>query len=151
MRPGWKASPSGHISSKPFYSVCSRDSKSTSSVPRSAVISSVSKPGQDKDNPRKRLYKVFDRVEDVRRHETAYGSTLSGTARVQQNKAVRQALSNSLSGKMANQPTDMDDLFGAPVKHPAPKATNKKKGKKELTPDQQEKKDLEKELQRILS
>ena len=86
----------------------------------------------------------------MRGHETSYGSTLSGSARVQQNNAVRQALANSLSGKIANQPTDTDDLFGAPLKTPAPKATANKKGKKELTPDQQEKKDLEKELQRIL-
>ena len=107
-------------------------------------------PGQDRDNPRKRLYKVFDQVEDVRGHETAYGSNLSGTARVQQNKAVRQALSNSLAGKMANQPNGMDELFGAPLTTPTPKATAKKKGKKELTPEEKEKKDLEKEIQRIL-
>jgi len=88
-------------------------------------------------------------VEDVRGHETSYGPTLSGTARVQQNNAVRQALANSLSGKMANQPTDADDLFGAPLKTPAPKATANKKGKKELTPDQQEKNMVERSMKGV--
>ena len=45
---------------------------------------------QDPDNPRKRIYKVFDKIEDVRQEEEIHGHEIKGTARIPKNKAVRK-------------------------------------------------------------
>lgn len=134
MRPGWKTSPTGRITSKSFNSICSRDSQATWSVPNWSAASSdpCLEPGQDKDNPRKRLYKVFDRVEDVRGHETSYGSTLSGTARVQQNNAVRQALANSCLEKWQTSPLMRMICLGHLWKLQPRKRRPTRKGKRNL-------------------
>lgn len=101
---------------------------------------------QDPSNARKRIYKVFDRIEDTRSEETIYGSGLSGSARVPQNKAHRFSVSSTIQTKLAGTPASFNDLFGAPPQE-KPK---EKRPKKPLSKEEQAKKDFEKDMQQTL-
>ena len=57
---------------------------------------------QDPDNPRKRIYKVFDRIEDIRQEEEGTGHQILATGKVAANKAVRAAVESSLTTKASS-------------------------------------------------
>ena len=103
---------------------------------------------QDPSNPRKRIYKVFDRIEDTRSDETIQGTGLSGSARVPQNKAHRFNVSSVIQTKLANTAPSLNDLFGAPANGPPEK--KEKKQKKALSEEEQAKKDFDKDMQQTL-
>ena len=89
---------------------------------------------------------MFDRIEDTRSEETIYGSGLSGSARVPQNKAHRFSVSSTIQTELAGTPASFNDLFGAPPQE-KPK---EKRPKKPLSVEEQAKKDFEKDMQQTL-
>lgn len=104
---------------------------------------------QDPDNPRKRIYKVFDKIEDVRQDEECTGHSIKGTASVKPNKAVRATLESAITTKAATWGDGLMDLVSAtgPGK-PKPKPNTK--NKREKTPEEIEKKQFEVDLAKIL-
>ena len=92
---------------------------------------------------------MFDRIEDTRADETKTGIGLTGQARIPGNKAHRFNVVSALQTKMASTPSSNTELFGAPK---GGNTTERKtpKVKKELTPEEQAKKDFEKEMQQTL-
>lgn len=73
------------------------------------------------------------------------GTGVVGKSRVPNNKAHRDALLGAVTTKVASVAAGLGDLFGAP-KDNATKP-KKKTEKKILSPDEQEKKDFEKDMQ----
>ena len=73
------------------------------------------------------------------------GTGVVGKSRVPNNKAHRDALLSAVTTKVASVATGLGDLFGAPKDITTRPKT--KKEKKILSPDEQEKKDFEKDMQ----
>ena len=104
---------------------------------------------QDPDNPRKRIYKVFDRIEDIRQEEEGTGHQILATGKVAANKAVRAAVESSLTTKASSSTGgDMDLWGGLGLGEKQPKKTPKPK--KEKTPEELEKKAFDTDLQKSL-
>ena len=98
---------------------------------------------QDPANARKRIYKVFDSIEDARGTNEETGHALRGVASVSSNKAIRQSLGSVISNKQAAALEDIDcpkDQGGAP------NTSGEKKGKakKEQTEEQKQQKEVDK-------
>ena len=107
---------------------------------------------QDPENPAMRIYKVFQSIEDTREQENVTGTSVRGTAKVSGNKAVRSSLESHITTKAAAAGSSGDglDLFGGlnlGAEPPKSVTKNKKaKVKKEVTPEEKERKDFEKDL-----
>lgn len=85
---------------------------------------------------------MFQKITDSRSEEVKYGTGLKGQSRVPANKAHRFNLVGAIATKVASAPNSLTDLFGAP------KDAQKKppKAKKVLPPEEQQKKDFEKDM-----
>ena len=117
----------------------------------SPILGQLGKPHpQDPQNEKKRLYKVFDRIDDSRSHETAVGSGLHGVAKVPGNKAYRTAMASALTNKASGLANGLGDLFGAPAGQQEKKEKKAKKEKKELTREEEMQKNFDKNLTQCL-
>ena len=112
---------------------------------------------QDPTNEAKRIYKVFDSIEDTREEEEVTGSALKGRAKVAANKAVRSTVEAALTTKAASSKSGADglDLFGGLDAMPEQKSKKNKKNpapkvKKEVTPEEKAKKNFNTDLTKLL-
>lgn len=107
---------------------------------------------QDPTNPRKRIYKVFDKIEESASDQAATGFGLHGRSKVADNKAQRQALADALTTKAAStlKPLSLDGLFGAAAPSKKDTKTRNKKVPKELTPEEKQKKDFDADMKQSL-
>ncbi len=105
---------------------------------------------QDPDNPKKRIYKVFDRIEDVRQEEECTGHQIYGSAKVAGNKAVRAAVESSLTTKASSSTGGDMDLWGGLGAVEKPSRPKNPKPKKEKTPEEIEKKAFDTDLMKSL-
>ena len=105
---------------------------------------------QDPDNPKKRIYKVFDKIEDVRIDEESTGHQVLGPAKVAPNKAVRASLESGLTAKAASSSGGDMDLWGGLGFMEKPKKNPNTRPKKEKTPEELEKKQFDTDLAKIL-
>lgn len=105
---------------------------------------------QDPDNPKKRIYKVFDKIEDVRIDEESTGHQVLGSAKVAPNKAVRASLESGLTAKAASSSGGDMDLWGGLGFMEKPKKNPNTRPKKEKTPEELEKKQFDTDLAKIL-
>ena len=107
---------------------------------------------QDPENPAMRIYKVFQSIEDTREQENVTGTSVRGTAKVSGNKAFRSTLEAHITTKAAAASAgDGLDLFGGLTQGAEQKPTTKNKNKKakvkkEVTPEEKERKEFEKDL-----
>ena len=106
---------------------------------------------QDPENERKRIYKVFDKIEDVRQDEETTGHQILGSAKVGTNKAIRSAVESALTTKAASSSSGGDGLdLWAGITIGAEKPKKNPKPKKERSPEEMEKKQFDTELLKIL-
>ena len=108
---------------------------------------------QDPENPRKRIYRVFDKIDESASDQAATGFGLHGRSQVADNKAQRQAFADALTTKAASTmgSSSLGGLFGGaePSKRKDPKGRNKKVPK-ELTPEEKSKKDFDADMKQSL-
>ena len=114
---------------------------------------------KDPENPRKRIYAVFDKVQHVSSNERTLGTETRGSADVADNKAVRTSMAAALNEKVSATFSSTSDGLGDLFKHlgansggPVPKAKSKAKAKnkKVLTQDEQNRRDFDKSLEKPL-
>lgn len=106
---------------------------------------------QDPENPRKRIYKAFDKIEDVRQEEESHGHSIKGTASVPKNKAVRATIESALTTKAATAGgAGGIDLWGGLEVGKTKNPKTNTKTPKTKTPEEMEKKQFEVDLAKIL-
>ena len=109
---------------------------------------------QDPENPRKRLYKVFDRIEESRSDQCSVGSGVHGHANISENKAHRQAISDVITTKMSTSgaSSKLDVLFGGQTSEQQKnKKAKQPKAPKVLSPEEQKKKDFDRSMSQSLN
>ena len=109
---------------------------------------------QDPENPRKRLYKVFGRIEESRSDQCSVGSGVHGHADISDNKAHRQAISDVITTKMSTSgvASSLDVLFsGQTSEQQKNKKAKQPKAPKVLSPEEQKKKDFDRSMTQSLN
>lgn len=97
---------------------------------------------QDPTNPRKRLYRVFQAIEDSTCSETAIGSAVTARGKVPKNKAIRETMSAQILSKVSS----MDVMAGSSGPAAKAKAKAKSRGQKEKTEEQKARMKFDKDL-----
>jgi len=108
---------------------------------------------QDPQNPRKRIYRVFSCIEDTTGTETETGHALRGSAKVSNNKAIRDSLATVLTNKAAMQTRDpmMQQLAIEDGNvEGVPKKRKTTKPPKECTEEQKKQKEFDSSMKKIL-
>lgn len=98
----------------------------------------------------KRIYKVFDKIEDVRQEESTTGHETRAEANIRDNQALRSAVAEGLTASAASSTGDPMNLWGGLMINDKPKKTPKPKEKKQLSPEEQEKKDFDVDVAKTL-
>lgn len=119
---------------------------------------------KDPDNPRKRIYAVFDKIENVNSEEKILGTETRGSSDVPENKAARASMAAALNEKVSGA-FHSSDALGNMFKHlrtggqgadgkAVPKGKDRKPKPKPkpklLTPEQQQQRDFDKSLDKPL-
>jgi len=110
---------------------------------------------QDPNNPRKRIYRVFQCIEDVAGSETETGHALKGSAKVSTNRAIRDSLGTVLTQKAATLRDPMamhlaieDGSVAPDVGQPSKK--RKTTTPKVLTDEEKQRKEFDANMKKIL-
>ncbi|CAL1155578.1 unnamed protein product [Cladocopium goreaui] len=135
-------------------SLCDLEKQYSSPEDREWLLNTIVKkqPGvphpQDPENPRRRLYKVFEHFKHSSERTKVCGTSITASASVPKNKAMRAALADHLTGAQAEFET-ASNAFVPEGSCPKPKPKTKPTKKQVLTQEQQTKKDFEKDLAQL--
>lgn len=110
---------------------------------------------QDPGNERKRIYRVFHSIEDVKSSVEETGHCLKGKAHVSENKAIRDGLGAVITKKQAlhaNDPLQMQPAieYGSPEGEQPNKRRRKALTKKEKTPEELRREEQQKQLDQTI-